>query len=185
MKYIILCTVSLIVFAAGCGPTDDGFRFGGEYFADRSGLSVQILSEGIAPAESGEGGGAFMIVQVCPGGATEGRPLRMTFTLRGDRSTYIDSRELGPVAMLWTKEKSEGLLRGLLTTAGFRKIDAGELAGLLAAIERGLDPKGKAGAKGTDGVLRVVKENFSDGQDIDHNADPAEWITQEEVVGCK
>jgi hypothetical protein len=175
----------IIILAAGCGSPDDGFRFDGEYSADRSGFAVRMLSEGYAPDGSVADGEAFAIVQFCPSGGAEGRPVRMTLTAARGGRTKVECGELGPDPMDWTAQNSEGLLRGALTSAGFRQIDPSELGGCLGAIDRAIGAKSREQAVPPDHALRVIGEDFTEGHEIDHDIPPAEWVAQSEVAGCR
>lgn len=185
MKPIITCFVVFLAFTPGCGTADDGFRFDGEYSADRSGLTVRILSKGYGPQEGEPGGEAYAIVQVCPSGTVEGRPVRMTYTALKDGHRLIECNLLGPVAMDWNAGNSEGLLRGVLTSAGFRKIDPGELAGFLAIVGRALGAGVQSGGEKRRGVPRIVREEFTEGYGIDHDELPVEWVSPSEISGCQ
>jgi hypothetical protein len=173
------------VLAMGCGGSDDGFRFDGEYSADRSGIVFRIVAQGYVPEGGGAVGEAFAIAQVCPSGITEGRPVRMTFTVTKEGRTNIECRELGPVAMEWTGRNSEGMMRGLLTSAGFRQIDPAELAGCIAAIGRAIGSEAPGAPTPPGGALRVLREDLTEGSEIDHGKLPAEWVAPSEVAGCK
>jgi hypothetical protein len=185
MKSIITAIVFLMAFTAGCGTGDDGFRFEGEYSADRSGLVARIVSQGFRSQEGGPGGEAYAIVQVCPSETTEGRPVRMTFTATKNGFTMIECSLLGPVPMDWSTQGSEGLMRGLLASAGFRQIDPGELAGFIAAIGRGLGTVAQGRVQTSGGVPRVVREALLESHQIDHDKLPVEWVSPSEVADCQ
>jgi hypothetical protein len=185
MKPLLPYIILLLAFIAGCGTADDGFLFDGEYAADRSRFILRILSKGYLPQEGGPAGEAYAIAQLCPSGTAEGRPVRMTFTALKDGHAMIECGLLGPVAMDWSVVNSEGLLRGVLTASGFRQIDPEELAGCIAAIGRALGAGRQSDGERPGGVPRTVREEFTEGHDIDHDKLPVEWVSPSEVEACK
>ena len=180
--FAALLSFFLMAFA-GCSPPDDGFRFDAEYSADRSGFLVRLVSAGVR-APDGHEGEAFSVVQVCPSAAANGRPFRMTFTAAGNGRISVECGELGPVAMEWAPGSREGLLRGLLTSAGFRQIDPAELADCLEAVGEGFNPPAKRGGSFHGERFRTIREDLTEGHEIDHGRPPEEWVAQSEVAGC-
>lgn len=178
-----LATITLFSLAAlACGPPDDGFRFDGEYSAPRSGFSLSLVCARFSPARA-EAAAAFAVAQVCPAGSPDGRPFRMTFTAEPGGPVRLEAGALGPVAMEWNDRSAEGLLRGLLTSAGFRNIDAGELGECLAALGRSLArPQGDV--EETAGSLRTIREEVTEGYGIDRDAPPAEWVPRSDFPEC-
>lgn len=173
----------LVTAACGCGPGDDGFRFDGEYAAPKSGYAIRLASAGYV-REDGSGVEAFAIVQVCPAGSPGGGPVRMMFTASGGGTVKVECSGLGPVAMDWTPQTAEGMLRGLLASAGFRRIDPPELAASLDAVDRALGLPPEAGGA-TPAGLRTVREERKEGQPIDRGQPAAEWLAQSEVPECR
>jgi hypothetical protein len=185
MKPVTVLLLFATLLFEGCGPPNDGFRFDGEYGAPQSGYLIHLLSEGYVPPGGGAGGQAFAIVQLCPAATSDGRPIRMIFTATRDGRVNVESGELGPVAMNWDGRTSEGMMRGLLTSAGFRHIDPGELGATLAVIGRSLGAAALSGRTPPGGSLRVAREDLTEAHAIDHDKLPAEWVAQSEVPGCK
>jgi hypothetical protein len=109
----------------------------------------------------------------------------MTFTATKNGFTMIECSLLGPVPMDWSAQGSEGLMRGLLASSGFRQIDPVELAGFIAAIGRGLGTVAQGAGQTSGGVPRVVREALLESHEIDHDKLPVEWVSPSEVAACQ
>ena len=184
MKIFFPVFVLFMLPATGCGPSDDGFRFHGNYEAARSGYSVQILSKGYVEAGQDIARTAFAVVQFCPTGNSNGRLLQMKATAIPDQGIKVEARELGPTYLDWNANTSEGLVRGLLLAAGHRNIDPEELPGTVQVIENSLaGPKGVI-LKGQITSLRVIRADIETGYPVEKGKSPREWIEPSEVTPC-
>ncbi|HLF15548.1 MAG TPA: hypothetical protein VI932_11735 [Bacteroidota bacterium] len=173
-----------LLLAAGCGPSDDGFRFHGDYEAARSGYRIQMLSEGYVEQGHDIARSAFAIVQFCPTRNSNAIFLRMTLTAAPDQSIRMACRDLGLQGVEWNWKTSEGLLRGLLSSAGYRTLDPAELLGSVKVIESSLSgPKGVV-LRGQIESLRVLRADIEFGYDVAKDKPPGEWIEPSEVMGC-
>jgi hypothetical protein len=179
---LLLCAAA--VLAAGCGPSDDGFRFHGEYGASRSGYRVQTLSEGFVEPGSDVAETAVAVVQICPVGHSGIRPVRMTLTSTPGRSIRMECSETGVLDVEWNGKTSEGLLRGLLSTLGYRNLDPEELLGSVKVIENSLaGPKGVV-LEGQIASLRVIKTEIETDYPVGKTDPLKEWIAPSDLPSC-
>ena len=183
MKPFTRIALFFLMAVAGCGTPGEGFRFDAEYVAEHSRFVLRMAAAGIRPRGGGVGA-AFGIAQICPAASAEGRPIRMTFTAAPDGSALLECGEIGAVPIEWNAGSREGLLRGVLTSAGFRQIDPAELQACLTAISRALGSTGPEGGTVGRAPLRATREEMTPDNDLDADQPPARWVEQSEVAGC-
>ena len=183
-RFSLLIHFIPLLLTVGCGPSDGGFRFHGDYEAARSGYRIQMLYEGFVEQGHDIARSAFAIVQFCPTGNSNAIFLRMTITAAPDQWIRMECRDLGLLGVEWNSKTSEGLLRSLLSSAGYRTLDPAELLGGVKVIESSLSgPKGVV-LRGQIESLRVLRADIEYGYDVAKDTPPGEWIEPSEVKGC-
>ena len=185
MQTIVLRSLAFLpLLLVGSCSFDRGFRFYGEYEAERSRYRIQLISQGYVKPGDDLAESALVLVQFCPTEQSSGKAFRIRLTATPGQWNKVDSDDLAIPSSEWNWRTSQGWLKKALSQAGYRDIAEEELKGSLKVIGSSLaGPKGVI-LKGQIKSLRVRRADIVYGYKVMKDQPPREWIGSSELPSC-
>ena len=175
-------TLTLLLTPACSG--DRGFRFHAEYGAPRSGYRLKLISEGWVESGHDLSEDAFALIQFCPVAAPGARPFRVTLSSRPAAFDRIASADLGLVPTEMKRGTGVGILTGLLSRAGYRSLDSGEVVRTVRVMRSALLGSQGVVLEGQIDSLDVLGTRIDYGYEVAKDRPPESWIRASDLPGC-
>jgi hypothetical protein len=175
--------VALSLLVGSCS-SDRGFRFYGEYEAEKSHYRIQLISQGYVKAGDDLADSAFALVQICPTGQSSGKPFRVTLTATPGQWTRIESNDVAIPSTEVNWRTPQAWLKEALWQAGYRDLSEEELTGTARVISSALTgPKGVILKEQIKSLL-VRRDDIIYGYEVMKERPPNEWIASSELPPC-
>jgi hypothetical protein len=173
----------LLVLLVGSCSSDRGFRFYGEYEAEKSHYRIQLISQGYVKAGDDLADSAFALVQICPTGQSRAKAFRLTLTATPGQRTRVESDDVALSSTEVNWRTPQAWLKEALWQAGYRDLPEEELVGSAKVVGSALTgPKGVI-LKGQIKSLIVRRADIVYGYKVTKER-PKEWIRSSEFSAC-
>ena len=172
-----------LLLALACS-TDRGFRFQAEYGAPRSGYRLRLISQGWVESGYDLSENAFALVQFCPVAEPGARPFRVSLASRPAAFDRIASADLRLAPTEMKRGTGVGILTGLLSRAGYRSLDSGEVVRTIRVMRSALLGSKGVVLEGQIDSLDVLGTKIDYGYEVVKDRPPESWIRASDLPGC-
>ena len=172
-----------LLLALACS-TDRGFRFHAEYGAPRSGYRLRLISQGWVESGYDLSENAFALVQFCPVAEPGARPFRVSLASRPAAFDRIASADLRLAPTEMKRGTGVGILTGLLSRAGYRSLDSGEVVRTIRVMRSALLGSKGVVLEGQIDSLDVLGTKIDYGYEVVKDRPPESWIQASDLPGC-